>query len=211
MYRITLAVFVGLLASTAHADEVPLKSIWAANMPDARNIRDLEPRTEGDNREFGPLMHTIYRTMQGGRSGDLWGRPDAGPGFPVPGEDIAALNAAYDILVGQYDRPTKVPSGEVSLVFFARRSSGDCYLEKVSREGNIFTLTYRFHASRRGLVTGHFALIPLGILESGKYEVRNVQLPMAHPPTEEGVVYTPPIEGERLKRTVSEPYSFEVK
>ena len=191
--------------------EIPLKSIWAANMPNSRNIRELEPRTEGDNRRFGPLMHTIYRTMQGGRSGDGWGGPDAGPGFPVPGADIAALNAAYDIFVGKNDRPTTVSAGDVSIVFFARKSGLYCYLEKVARKGNMITLTYRFHAHRTGDVSNHFALIPLGSLEPGKYEVRHVQLPVAHPPTEEGIVYTPPIEGERLNRTVSEPYSFEVK
>ena len=207
----TLLAFMALLVSPASAEEISLKRIRAAHMPGARNIRELEPRTQGDNREFGPLMHTIYRTMQGGRGGDLWGRPDAGPGFPVRGVDIAALNATYDILVGQYDRPTEVPPGNVSLIFFARRSGGNCYLEKVTREENIISLTYRFHATRTAIVTAHFALIPLGTLEPGKYEVRNVQLPMAHPPTKEGVVYTPPIEGERLKRMVSEPYSFEVK
>jgi len=200
-----------LLASAAHAEEIPLKSIWAANMPSLRNIRELEPRTEGDHRQFGPLMDTIYRTMRGSRSGDAWGRPDAGPGFPVPSEGISALNAVYDIIVGLHDRPTTVRAGEVSIVFFARKSGQYCHLEKVAREGNMITLTYRFHAHRTGDVSNHFALIPLGALEPGKYEVRHVQLPMAHPPTEEGVVYTPPIEGERLKRTVSEPYSFEVQ
>lgn len=210
MFRITLAVFVGLLASTAVAEEIPLKSIWAANMPDARNIRELEPRTEGDNREFGPLMHTIYRTMQGGRSGKSWGRPDAGPGFPVPGEGIAALNAVYDILTDNDERPTKVPAGEVSVVFFARQSGQYCYLEKVEREGKVITLTYRFHAHRTANVTAHLALISLGELEPGKYEVRMEQLPVARPPGD-AVAFTPPIEGERLKRTVSQAFSFEVE
>lgn len=207
MYRYLAIIFAALIPSTAFGEEIPLKSIWAANMPGARNIRELEPRTKGDNREFGPLMHTIYRTMQGGRSGQSWGRPDAGPGFPVPGEGIAALNAAYDILSDNDERPTKVSAGEVSVVFFARQSGQYCYLEKVEREGNVIALTYRFHAHRTANITGHFALIPLGTLKPGEYEVRMEQLQVARPTGEASGL----IEGERLKRTVSEPFSFEVQ
>lgn len=210
MFRITLAIFVGLLASAAQAEEILLKSIWAANMPDARNIRELEPRTEGDNREFGPLMYTIYRTMQGGRSGKSWGRPDAGPGFPVPGTGIAALNAVYDILVDNDERPEKVRAGEVSIVFFARQSGADCHLEKVEREGKVITITYRFHARQTANVTGHLALIPLGVVDPGEYDVRLVQLPVARP-ANDPVKFAPPITGDRLKRTVSQPFSFEVQ
>jgi hypothetical protein len=203
------AIFI-LIATTASANEIALKDVWAARMPGTRNIRELEPRTEGDHREFGPLMHGIYTMMQGGRSGKAWGRPDAGPGFPAPGTGIRPLNFAYDILVGKQDRPKTVPAGEVSLVFFARQSGQYCYLEKIEREGKVITLTYRFHVHRTGEVTGHLALIPLGTLDPGKYEVRTVQLPVARP-FEDKTASKFLIEGERLKRTVSQPFSFEVK
>lgn len=195
-----------ILASAAQAGEIPLKTIWAARMPGTMNIRELEPRTAGDNREFGPLMYTIIRTMQGGRSGKSW-VGDAGPGFPVPGEGIAALNAAYDILVDNDERPTTVPAGEVTIVFFARQSGQHCYIEKVEREGNVITLTYRFHVHRTANVSAYFALIPLGKLNPGTYEVQMEQLPIARPVGEPSGL----IEGERLKRTVSEPFSFEVE
>ncbi len=114
------SLLVVLLASSLNAEEIPLKSVWAAKMPGTRNIRDLEPRTEGDHREFGPLAHTIIRTMQGGRGEGAWGRPDAGPGFPVPGAGIAALHRVYDVIVDDIgQRPKTVPAGEVSIVFFA--------------------------------------------------------------------------------------------
>ena len=206
MHRYLALILFVMICSPSFGEEIPLKSIWAARMPGTTNIRELEPRTAGDNREFGPLTHTIIRTMQrDGTNG--WGRPDAGPGFPVPGEGIAALNAAYDIIFHNVDRPATVQAGEVTIVFFARRSGQHCYLEKVEREGNVITLTYRFHLHRTAHVAAYFALIPLGKLEPGTYEVQMEQLPMARPVGEPSGL----IEGERLKQTVSEPFTFEVE
>lgn len=205
-----LLLFTSTPIATLIAKEIPLKEVWAADMPGTRSIRELEHRTEGDHRKYGPLMHGIYKTMQGGRSGKAWGRPDAGPGFPVPGTGIAALHIIYDILVDQQERLKVVPIGEVSLVFFARQSGAYCYLEKVKREGKVVTLTWRFHRHRSGDITAHLALIPLGTLEPGEYEVRTVQLPVAMPQGSD-VKFIPQIEGERLKSTVSEPFSFEVQ
>ena len=150
-------------------------------------------------------MDSIRRAMQGGRSGRSWG-PDAGPGFPVKGEGIEALNGAYDVLTDVGDRPTTVPAGKVSIVFFARQSGQYCHLEKVEREENVITLSYRFHVFRSASVAAHLALIPLGELKPGKYEVRTVQL-IAHLVGEPSGL----IEDEELKHCVLEPFSFEVQ
>lgn len=212
--RLFIAAFAMMLASLVVAEEkpveIPLKEIWAANMPSTRNIRELEHRTEGDHRQFGPLMHTVYRTMHGGRGERAGGSPDAGPGFPIPGSGIAALHAVYDILVDKAERPETVPVGEVSIVFFARLSPADCYLEKVERNGTDITLTYRLHARQTGNLSFHLALIPLGALEPGKYDVRHVQLPVALAANDPAKL-APPMAGERLKRSVSDPYSFKVE
>jgi len=201
----TLITFV-LIASTVSAEEVPLKEVWAAHMPGTRDLRELEPRTEGDEREFGPLTHTIIRTMMGGRGERAWGRPDAGPGFPVQGTGIAALHRVYDVIVDDVGlRPETVPAGEVSIVFFSRGIP--CRLEKIEREGNVITLSYRLHARRTASLTCHLALIPLGELSPGKYSVKTVQLPIAKPGGAHGGL----LQGERLKRTISDPFSFEVQ
>jgi len=197
-----------VLATQVSAEEIPLKKIWATNMPSTRNIRELEPRTEGDHRKYGPLMHTIDNRLRGGRRGVSG---EAGPGFAVPDTGIAALHAAYDVLVDEQTPQEVLPAGEVSLIFYARRSGLYCYLEHVGREENVVTLKYRFHVHRTGDVTNHFALIPLGKLSPGKYEVRMVQLKVANPPTAGKVTYRPQLDGDRVKNVVSQPFSFEVK
>lgn len=202
--RTLLIIF--LCVTSAHAEESPLTSVWGANISGTQNIRELEPRTAGNNREFGPLMDSIRRAMQGGRSGRSW-EGDAGPGLPVKGEGIEALNGAYDVLTDHGDRPTTVPAGKVSIVFFARQAGPNCYLEKIERDENVITLSYRFHAKRSAAVRAHLALIPLGELKPGKYEVRTVQVPIAHPVGEPSGL----IEGKRLKHSVSVPFSFEVR
>jgi hypothetical protein len=107
--------------------------------------------------------------------------------------------------------PKVVPAGEVSLVFHARYAGQYVYVEKVSREGTVVTLQYRFVVHRTREMTAHLALISLGELRPGKYEVRMDQLPVRWPPDAQGEVLRPPFEGERVTRTVSQPFSFEVE
>ena len=65
VWRIQMKALVIALvfAAPARAEEKPLKSIWAADMPGTRNIRELELRTPGDRRKFGPLMTAIRRQL----------------------------------------------------------------------------------------------------------------------------------------------------
>jgi hypothetical protein len=207
-----LVLLWGAAATAAEPPDVvdiPLDKIWAADMPGTRNIRELEPRTPGDRHKYGPLMRVIYRELMEyyGRRG----RVDAGRGFAVPGQDIAALNFAYDVLLDSEERPNVVPAGDVSLVFYARRTGKYVYLEKAQREGTVIKLQYRFAVHRTKEITAHFALISLGELTSGKYEVRMVQLPVKFPPDEDGPVFRPPLKDEIVTHIVSQPFSFEVK
>jgi hypothetical protein len=199
------ALIILFLASTLNAEDIPLKEIWAADMPGTRNIRELEPRTEGDHRKYGPLMHEIYKRLQ--RS-EGWGRPDAGAGFAVSGSGTAALNAAYDTLVDRSERREALPSGEASLIFYARRSPMFCYLEEIQRVGNVIMLHYGFTAHRTGNITSHFAIIPLGKLSPGKYTVRLEQRKVIWA---DSVTRLEPLKDELVKQIVSQPFSFEAR
>jgi hypothetical protein len=210
---LALALLCGLPAAAAEPDDIvdiPLKEIWAADMPGTRNIRELEPRTAGDRRKFGPLMSALHRQLT--RDNEDWGRPDAGPAFVVPGKDIEALNGAYDVIfANHWEGPHQVPTGEVSLVFYARWTGQYVYVEKVERNGPAITLQYRFVVHRTKEITAHFALIPLGHLKGGKYDVRIIQLPVRHPDNEQGPVFRPPLEEKIANRVVSKSFSFEVE
>jgi hypothetical protein len=210
--RVFCLVLVGASASAAQSPdsvEIPLEKIWAADMPGTRNIRELEPRTTGDRRKFGPLMTSIHRQLL--QDDQRWGRPDAGSGFVVPGKDIEALNHAYDVVFDRWDGPEVVSAGEVSLIFYARYTGQFVHVESVQREGTAITIQYRFVVHREPHVTAHFALIPLGELKPGKYEVRMAQLPVRYPDDAQGPVFRPPFEGERVTRTVSQPFKFKVE
>jgi hypothetical protein len=204
-----LPLLVVCTSSVVAAEQVPLDKAWGVNIPGTRDARELEPRTEGDRHKNGPLMRIIYRELLEyyGRRG----RVDAGHAFVVPGKGIAALNYAYDVLLQSEERPEVVPAGEVSLVFYARRSGQDVHLEKIEREGMVIKLQYRFVIRRSRQTTGHFALIPLGKLASGNYEVRIDQLSLRYPDDEHGPVVRPPLEEKIETQIISQPFSFEVE
>jgi hypothetical protein len=103
-------------------------------------------------------------------------------------------------------------AGDITLVFYSRLSGSYVHLRRVIRDGNVITLQYRFVAHGSREITTHFALVQLGKLPAGKYEVKTVQLPPDFSifpdlrPSE--IKLIPP---ERERRVVSLPFTFEVK
>lgn len=157
-----LSITLALLASAAHAEEIPLKGIWARYMPGTQNVRELSPKLSDD------LAVWLMRQSSKGRN--------AGMCFLVPGEGKAALQGAVDVLIGGEKRPTKLAGKEVSLVFYSYSAPGVVTIDSIEREKQTVTVRFEVTIHDEAISTTHFALIPLGNLPAGKLEVEVVEV-----------------------------------
>ena len=196
MHRYLAIVLAVSISSTALGEEIPLKSIWAYNMPGTQDLATLD-----DGQARGFLIDPIRKTL-----GKVSKSPDAG--FLVQGVGLEALRNFYQVRVGGEEARTTFPAGDdLSLAFFSYHSSPYVHLHKVERKGNEIIVRYRFapHESRE--LSEHFALIPLQDLKPGEYSVSVAQSPMAKMYIDQGFS---PIPESLGKKIVCKPFSFKI-
>jgi len=167
--------------------EIPLDKIWARDMPETKGIRTLEPKHFGpavrdlpDQEKIDLFLSSLVQQISQALHNTCYTEP-AGPGFAVAGSDRVALNNTHDILVNGRKLLNKFPSRtSVTAFFYTRLTSGrHIYIKRCERKGSIFTVKYQLVPYNQKIMTLHFALIPLGRLEPGKYSVRFVNIPEA--------------------------------
>lgn len=147
---------------------IPLHEIWGYEMPGTRDVNQLD--TENVDGTSHPLINSLHRNI------DKRFKTEAGPAFVVEGDGRAALE---NMLRGLINSPSQhVPTNtDLSLIFYTRFSGHYVHLETVERIGKRFVLTYRFVTHSTFNTSFHFALIPLGQLPTGTYEVEIKQSP----------------------------------
>lgn len=150
-----------LLASAAQAEEIPLKSIWAYDMAGTQDARKLSKDLANDLATW--LMR---RTGEGGKAGKC---------FVVSRDGSIALQGAANVLMGGAKRPTKLAGKEASLVFYSLAAPGYVSIESVEREERKVTVRFKVTTHQESVSTTHFALIPLGKLPAGKFEIEIVE------------------------------------
>ena len=225
------------LINCLHAQEppeidVPLDSIWALDMPETRDIyglelMDFDERSspgwgyEEDRKEREGAINGIRKSLASWPAGE-----DSLPGFVVGRKlDYGVLRAAgmaltrglqslgprsklaYEInerLWGTYSFPS---GDESTLVFYTHPSSYYVRLDKVTRQGNTFTISYRAEPHYTAESTVHFALIPLGKLLAGEYQVRFEQVAMERKFHERGFV---PFSPQQQARLICRNFNFVV-
>lgn len=202
MVRILLAVFIGLGASAATAEEIPLKSIWSWGMPNTQRMTDIDPEVVKEVKKIpNPVEGTamVAAASLGDKSPTFkfvraMKALDGKPGFAVSGHATEALiNTASTPLDAI---PEKLPAGRVSLVFAAPECADRVRLESVTRTGNKIEIQYALKSRGGSFADGnYFALIPLGELQPGKYDVE----------------ISSEDKGRRAARHVSKPFSFTVE
>lgn len=206
-----LAVF---LTATCQAAEIPLGDIWAYDMPDTKDVRELEPKLPPDT----PLEDIVkLSTVQSIREFLRTRLPEgkkAGTAFVVEGVDKDALQKAHEVFVmraSKERRPKREPGvivspdTDLSLVFFSHYTGRYVRIESVERDGNKVTIKYRFVSHPTTEVTDHFALIPIGQFVEGVGQVKIEQLP---PVDGEGKPAKPVVDP---LRTVCDSFSFGVE
>jgi hypothetical protein len=222
-YALSLVMLFTIVASgvmSATAEEkpvqIPLKEVWAKDMPGTRNIRDLEPERFGDQVKEMPddeqnklhlesLIAAIGNSLTMPRRSDNW----ITSGFTVAGVGKNALRQARDILAKKRPISESLPANEpVTLVFFAWENGVYVHLESIKRRGRVITVKYEFVSHLEHELTWHFALIPLGKLDDGNWKVIIEQAPVD--PKYSGYGWKP--EGLEVSRQlVSQSFDFVIE
>ena len=177
---------------------IPLDQIWAYNMPGTRDVQELV----SDARSL--LFMEIRRS--------LWSLPvnekNAGQGFAVSGNESEALGNVHAVLVeGNNPRQTFSRGSSIHVAFFSYQSRPYVHLHKVERQTNTVNIRWRFVPHETEETTEHFALIPLGILPSGKYRVNIIRSPMPKKYADLGFRRTSDVVANR---NVCRSFSFDV-
>ena len=163
-----------LTQSQPRNKSIPLHSIWAWRMPDTKPM--IASRRDGAylSRE-GSILDEIRRALSHKPSGDS----GAGQGFVVTGNEIEALKEVRTILV-EAEKPQYVfqQGIELSAVFFSYQSDRYVHIRKVEISRTIIEIEYQFVPHQTRETTEHIALIPLGELPPGTYEVHIRQIPL---------------------------------
>lgn len=174
------------------AIEIPLSEIWALNMPGTRDVRELEPDAEAlkDQLERAKSLPPEEREEQITRllkRSLIWqirkalqpGSKRAGPGFALASPEPELLQAVRDVLTGETKRANGFPGGsDITAVFFSRSMQLHVHIYHVERRDNIIEIHCRFVPYQERYVSEHFALIPLGKLPRGIYQVKPVLGPV---------------------------------
>lgn len=172
-----ITILVCMFAVAAEPKTIPLDEIWAYEMPGTKDVRELEPKADptlsveeltrhSDVRKILKLLRVIPKEGE-----------TAGPAFVVTGSGKRALKNAESIFSGEKDKLKSFPSEtDLSLVFYSHLCGRHVRIESVGRSQEKITVSYRFVSSQQSAMSTHFALIPLGKLPEGKYQVEIDQL-----------------------------------
>jgi hypothetical protein len=186
---------------------IPLKDIWALDMPGTKDVKELEPEKFGEQTQNLPLDKKrqlldesnllAIRQSLGLQLDGSKDPPSSRPGFAVSGSGITALQNAVPIFTKKVV-PQKSFTGnsEITLVFISNQMGSFVHLGSVERKGNIIEVRYHFVTHLTQMMSEHFALIPLGKLPVGDYHVEIIQTPTNYKEWEE--------------KNVSKPFSFSV-
>lgn len=177
MHRYLAIVLAVSISSTAWGEEIPLKSIWALDMPGTKDIRELEPKPESGISADELISRSLVEQIRWSLNPNFWPKEghNAGKAFVVAGSGIDALREAHGVLADRNKRASSIAADkEMTLVFYAYNSGRSVLLDHVVRKGDTITVKYPLHAHEVLKSTTHFALIPLGKLSPGKFQV-NIQ------------------------------------
>jgi hypothetical protein len=196
--------------------DIPLNRIYAIDMPGTRSVRELEPEKFGksvrrqSSAEQSRLLHeSLTQQIRGAIhfpdtiKGEL-----AGKAFAVRGAGREALESTKAILVDGESSEFAFPAdSELTLVFFSHLFGDYVHVEQVERHASTIQVRYRFIPHMNKMVTEHFALIPLGRLPVGEYQVEFTQLPLPERFVRNDEEFVP---DEMVNKIVCKPFEFSV-
>lgn len=190
--RILCFLLLCLATVACHAEEVvtiPLEKVWGHDRP----LRELEPEyfayrnTPEKIREYSDpkkiqemqskakdsLVLAIERVMNGLSEVS---EQNAGTGFAVHGRDRKALREVHKVLVkGEKPESAFYEDTELSIAFFARPAQPKVRLLRGERHGSVIKIYYGLISHGLGNLTWNLAMIPVGKLPPGEYQVELIR------------------------------------
>ena len=194
---LALLVFV-FCCSISFAEEpvtIPLNEIWANDMPGTKDIDELHKQWRPED---------IRRLLQKPAPKEESARPT----FAVQGKGFEALRNSYEVLVKEKDPKRSFDANtEISIVFFSRDDNWYVHLQSVELKNKTITLSCNMVTHETQETTRHFALIPIGKLSSGKYQV-NVVVSQVD---KSGQPKPHPLDKEIVNRIISGSSTFSIE
>jgi hypothetical protein len=185
---------------------IPLDQVWAYEMPGTRDIRELD---RANIKLLGkalldPISVSLLESPNRPKPGE-----SAGKGFAVTGTDRVALQRIYAILVGgEKPHSTFSTDDEVTAVFFSYPFAGRyIHIGQIERLKGEFKISYRGQPYSERHFSFALALVPLGRLTEGQYQVTMIQLPLEEKYIKRGFR---PREKQWSERFVCGPFSFHI-
>jgi len=177
---------------------IPLKDIWAFEMPGTKNVLKIKgPETDRLVAEIRQAISADESNPKGPRSA-----------FAVEGVDGDALREVHAVIVERKKPRNAFPKGSlVSIVFFSKPAGSYVHLQQVESTENSIEIRYQFVPHRTRDVTQHLALIPFRTQSVNKIRVDIVQSPMAPEFTKWGIK---PLRPDWAEEFISKPFTFEV-
>ena len=176
--RTFLLLALVLCCSVSYAGEpleVPRNQIWGYEIPGTRPLKFGKWSSTGKHISTeSPLVEDIFRSLDIIEQG-----LSAQPSFVVEGTGIDALKNVHAICTKKRQSENVFSSEkELTAFFFSHPAGRYVRVKDVVCHGKEIVIQYRFEPHLDAGLTSHFALIPLGTLSPGKYEVKIIQLPM---------------------------------
>jgi hypothetical protein len=202
--------------SNSGVQTIALDQIWAYGMPGTHAVQELEPDKFGEHTRALPSAvqsrlldesmadqsRVALRKEQPSKGGM------AKPGFAVLGTGAEALQGAYHVLVKGHKPVDSFPMvSNVTLVFYSHLFGDYVHLEKAERRGKTIEVRYRFVPHYSKDMAWEIALIPLGKLPVGTYDVKIIQLPLPEGRTGSNGRY---VSDETVSRIICRPFSFSI-
>lgn len=203
---------IAALADDNHKT-IPLDEIWGYNLPGTRDIAGIPfpDKPQGGGQTLAVLNREREYNIEQIRIALAIKNPavKATAGFVVQSKlDSRILPAVLSQLRGKPNPFQRefLEGKELTLVFFSHPTSYYARLRKVEVQGKEISVHYQFEPHPTPEVTSHFALIPLGKLEAGKYGVAYKQIPIEPKYRDTGFEPVP----SNAPETVSRDFSFVV-
>lgn len=170
---VVIVAYAETTSRQAETVTIPLKNIWAHEMPGTRDVHELEKAALPAN-QAASLDNQIGDALLFVPKGKTTAK-----GFAVDGTEKEALSKALAAFVKkQQPRQAFAANTQVFVFFFSHSFGQYVHLDNVERREKTIKIAYRFVPHETKQLTAHYALIPLGKLPAGKYRVDIVRLPL---------------------------------
>lgn len=208
-----IGAVVFALSSTSAKDEsphtrtIPLDEVFSLGMSGTKDIHALEKDGSVGKTCVDEIVDSLIKIGDASKSKHAVARA----GFAVEGEGPIALRKTHAILVdGEKPRQSFASDKELTLVFFSYLAS-DVQIKDVEVQGHKIDIHYRFVTYLERNLSMQLALIPVGKLNAGIYEVRMSQSPaVQRVKNDQFTELKPPRLIKKANELISQPFSFEV-